>query len=369
MPDIQMTLTTPLTERLGISKPIIQGPMLGPSTPEMAAAATNAGGLGSLAASAMDVDAIRNAVADIRSRTDGPFNINLFVQDPPHPAPQELERAFALLNPIRQELGLPPAQPPAKYCADFRSQFDVLVELRVPVASFTFGLLDAGSVERLHRAGTLVIGTASNVAEARAWEANGADIICAQGAETGGHRGTFLGTYDDSMIGLMALVPQIVDSVRLPVVAAGGIMDGRGIAAALMLGAQAVQMGTAFLVTAESKIHPMWKARIREASDTSTRTTKTFTGRSARGIVNDFMLRLQDHEDTIPPYPVQNALTNEIRQAARTADRPEFLSMWAGQGAGLVRSRSHDINIRELMDQLMSELAQRFRHLEKGGEQ
>ncbi len=367
--DMQKRLTTPLMQQLGINKPIIQGPMLGPSTPELAAAATNAGALGSLAASAIDAEALRNAVADIRRRTQGPFNINLFVQDPPHPAPQELEHAFALLNPIRQELGLPPAQPLAKYCEDFRSQLEMLVELRVPVVSFTFGLLDAASVERLHRAGSLVIGTASNVAEARAWEANGADVICAQGAETGGHRGTFLGSHDDSMIGLMALVPQIVDNVKLPVVAAGGIMDGRGIAAALMLGAQAVQMGTAFLVTAESKIHPLWKARIREAADTSTRTTKTFTGRSARGIVTDFMLRLQDHEDTVPPYPVQNALTNEIRQAARAANRPEFLSMWAGQGAGLACARSEDITIRELLDQLMVELSKRFRHLEPGAAQ
>lgn len=364
-----MVLTTPLMRMLGITKPIVQGPMLGASTPDMAAAATNAGGLGSLAASALDAAGLRQAIADIRSRTPGAFNINLFVQDPPQPSAQELERAFALLNPIRHELGLPPAQPLTKYCEDFRSQLELLIELRVPVASFTFGLLDAASVERLHRAGSLVVGTASNVAEARAWEANGADAIVAQGAETGGHRGTFLGSYDDSMIGLMALVPQIADAVRMPVIAAGGIMDGRAIAAALMLGAQAVQMGTAFLVTAESKVHPMWKARIREAADTSTRTTKTFTGRSARGIVNDFMLRLGEHEDAVPPYPVQNALTNEIRQAARAANRPEFLSLWAGQGAALVRAREADITIRALMDQLSSELEQRFRHIEQGAAQ
>jgi len=355
-----MLLPSRLMQQVGITKPVVQGPMLGASTPEMAASASNAGGLGSLAASAMDAETLRNAVAEIRSRTRSPFNINLFVQDPPEPTAQELAHAFALLNPIRQELGLPPAQPLAKYCEDFHSQFEVLVELRVPVASFTFGLLDAGSIERLHRAGSLVIGSASNVAEARAWEANGADAIVAQGAETGGHHGTFLGSYDDSMVGLMALVPQISDAVRLPIIAAGGIMDGRGIAAALMLGAEAVQMGTAFLVTAESKIHTMWKTRIREAADTSTRTTKTFTGRSARGIVNDFMLRLREHEDTIPRYPVQNALTNEIRQAARNTNRPDFLSLWAGQGAGLACAREENIAIADLMARLMTELELRL---------
>ena len=185
---------------------------------------------------ALNSGAIVNA---IREKTQGPFNINLFVQETPHPTEPELQKAFALLNPIRTKLGLAPATPLAAYCEDFRAQLEVLIELKLPVVSFTFGLLDAESVERLHRAGSVVIGTATNLAEAHAWKDNGADIICAQGAEAGGHRGTFIGSYDDSMIGTMALVPQIVDGVGLPVIAAGGIMDGRGIAAALALGAHA----------------------------------------------------------------------------------------------------------------------------------
>lgn len=353
-----MKLPTELMQKLGIQQPVILGPMMGVGTPEMVAAVTNSGGLGSFAASALNGDGIRATVSSIRERTQGPFNINLFVQETPRPTAQELQKAFSLLNPIRAELGLAAAKPLAAYCEDFRSQLEVLIELKLPVVSFTFGLLDAESVERLHRAGSVVIGTATNTAEARAWKDNGADIICAQGAEAGGHRGTFIGGYDGSMIGTMALVPQIVDGVGLPVIAAGGIMDGRGIAAALALGAQAVQMGTAFLVTKEAGAHSSWKERIRGACDTSTRTTKTFTGRAARGIVNEFMQRMQAYEDDVPPYPIQNALTNDIRLAARKANLPDYLSLWAGQGAGMSKVRQADIPIAMLMQQLIAETSQ-----------
>jgi nitronate monooxygenase len=350
------TLTTDLMRKLGMSTPVILGPMHGAVTPAMAAAVTNAGGLGSLAASYMTPAGIRSAVDAIRSQTSGPFNVNLFVIETPRPSQQELDAAFTLLNPIRAELGLPPAAPLEKYWEDFREQLTTLIELKVPVASFTFGLLDAESIALLHRAGSIVIGTATNVAEAQAWEQNGADIICAQGAEAGGHRGTFIGNWESSMVGTMALVPQIVDQVRLPVIAAGGIMDGRGIAAAFMLGAQAVQMGTAFLPCAESMIHPGWKEKIRAAADTSTRATKSFTGRAARGIVNDYMRRMEPHENQVPAFPVQNALTTEIRQAANKSNRPEFISMWAGQAAALSRVRQETIGAAELVQQLMSEL-------------
>lgn len=348
-------LSTELTNRIGILLPIVQGPMNGGSTPEMVAAVSNAGGLGSLAAAGLSARAMRTQVAAIRSQTTQPFNINLFVLDTPPPTNHELARAIELLRPVRAELGLPPGSSPDQYCEDFAEQLDTLVDLEVPIASFTFGLLDALSVERLHRAGSLVIGTATNVAEARAWEANGADIICAQGSEAGGHRATFLGHPDDSMIGTLALVPQIVDSVSLPVIAAGGIMDGRGIAAALVLGAQAAQLGTAFLSCAESPIHPAWKEKIRQAADTSTRTSRTFTGRPARGIVNDYIRRMAEHEQHVPAYPIQNALTIEIRKAAGAANRPDFISLWAGQAAGMSAQRPEDIPAAALVRQLAGE--------------
>jgi len=331
--------------------------MLGGATPEMVAAVSNAGGMGGYAASMLDGEGIGRIVSSIRSRTDKPFNLNLFVQDPPNPTADQLQRAFDLLDPLRAELGLPPAKPLAKYCENFREQLDAVIDLKLPVVSFTFGLLDAESVERLHHAGSIVIGTVTNVAEALAWEQNGADVICASGSESGGHRGTFIGSYESSMTGTMVLVPQVVDSVKLPVIAAGGIMDGRGIKAALALGAQAVQMGTAFLVTAEGAIHRSWKQRIRDAGDTSTRTTKLFTGRAARGIVNEFMERLKDHEDEIPPYPIQNALTADMRQMARELDRMDYLSLWAGQGAAMTKLRQAGISAHELMEQLKQEIA------------
>lgn len=349
------SFSTPLTSKIGVSLPIVQGPMNGGSTPDMAAAVSNAGGLGSLAAAGLTPAAIHAQVSAIRAKTSKPFNINLFVLDTPAPTCDELERAIALLQPMRAELGLAPLQPLAQYCEDFRQQLDAVVELKVPLASFTFGLLDAPSVERLHQAGSLVVGTATNVSEARAWEANGADIICAQGAEAGGHRGTFLGHPDDSMIGTLALVPQIVDAVSLPVIAAGGIMDGRGIAAALMLGAQAAQLGTAFLCCAESPIHPVWKEKIRQAADTSTRTSRAFTGRPARGIVNEYVRRMAGYEQQLPAYPVQNALTTEIRKAAGAANRPDFISLWAGQAAGLSRLRAEGISAAALVRFLAEE--------------
>lgn len=350
------TLSTELTRRLRIRFPIVQGPMNGASTLAMAAAVCNAGGLGSFAATPLAPDAIATGVATLRAQTAHPFNVNLFVLDQPQPDADELRRATALLAPIRAELGLPAAAPSGKYCENFRDQLEMLIRLKVPVASFTFGLLDAASVERLHAAGSLVIGTATNVAEALAWQQNGADIICAQGAEAGGHRGTFIGPFEDSMIGTLALVPQVVDAVRLPVIAAGGVMDGRGIAACLMLGAQAAQLGTAFLPCAESAIHPGWKELLRGAQDTSTRTTRAFSGRPARGIVNDFMRRMAGHETEVPAYPIQNALTAEIRKAAGQANRMEFMSLWAGQAAGLSRARAPGIDAAQLVAQLADEM-------------
>ena len=232
--------------------------------------------------------------------------------------------------------GLPVALP-ARWCEDFGAQFEALLAARPAVASFTFGILDAAQVARLQSVGSLVIGTATTVAEARAWAAVGADAVCASGMEAGGHRGTFLGSFEASMVGTLALVPQCVDALSIPVIAAGGIMDGRGIAAAQALGAQAVQMGTAFLACPESGIGPAYRAALASASATDTRVTRTFSGRPARGIVNTLMERLQADEADVPAYPVQNALTGALRKAAAQAGRADYLSLWAGQGVAAAR--------------------------------
>ena len=347
---------TAFSTRLGITYPIIQAPMAGGFTPpELVAAVSNAGGLGSFAAALLSPDEIRAGIEQVRRLTARPFNVNLFVLDPPRPDAGEVQRAIELLRPIREELGLPSGQPPARWCQDAREQLEVLIELRVPVASFTFGLLDGADIERLHRSGSVVIGTATNVAEARAWAEKGADAVCAQGAEAGAHRSTFLGGLDEGLIGSLALVPQVVDAVRVPVVAAGGIADGRGVAAALVLGAAGVQIGTAFLNCAEAPIHPAYRAALRAARETDTRVTRVFSGRPARGIVNEFMRRFEPRAHEIPAYPVQNALTGEIRRAAAASNRPEFMSLWAGQAVGLLARRPAGQRAADLIAALASE--------------
>jgi nitronate monooxygenase len=343
---------TPLSQLLGIEYPIIQAPMAGgPSAPELAAAVSNAGGLGSIASGVSSPDAIRQDIAETRKRTTKPFSVNLFVLDTPQPGVEQVARAIELLQSIREELGLPLEPDITKYCEDFSEQFDVVLKERPAMASFTFGILSSTQIAALKQRGILVCGTATTVVEARAWEAVGVDLICAQGSEAGGHRGTFLGDFESSLVGTMALVPQIADAVRVPVIAAGGIMDGRGIAAALTLGAAGVQMGTAFMLCPEAGTPAAWKNALRSAHDDTTRVSSVYSGRPARGLINEFMHRLTPVQHEIPPYPIQNALTGPIRRAAAKANRPEFMSLWAGQAASMCR----ELPAAELMAALIRE--------------
>lgn len=332
--------------------PIIQAPMAGgATTPELVAAVSNAGGLGSLAGVLLSPDKLAEEIRRIRTRTGRPFNVNLFVLKTVQATSEDLRTAMERLEPIRAELGLSQATVPSKFSEDFAAQLEVLMEEKPPVVSFHFDIVSAQVVERLQEAGCKVVGTATNVAEAMAWEQAGADYVCAQGGEAGGHRGTFIGPFEQSMTGTMALVPLVADAVKVPVIAAGGIMDGRGIAAALLLGAKAVQMGTAFLTCLESGIHPLYKQALLQAQGDSTVVTRTFSGRPARGLRNAFIERMQPYEALVPPYPIQNALTGEIRQAAAKAGRLEYMSLWAGQAASLCRS----LPAAELVETLMQE--------------
>lgn len=344
-------MPTPLTARLGLALPVIQGPMTGADTAALAAAVSKAGGLGMLGCGMRSPAAMADAAAEVRRRTDKPFGMNLFVQDTPAPDEATVQAALQRLAPFYAEFGLPP-QRPARWCEDFAAQFEALLAARPAVASFTFGILSAAQVERLHAAGSYVIGTATTMAEAQAWIAVGADAVCASGMEAGGHRGTFLSPgaatappggpsvedFDASMVGTLTLVRQCVDALpHNPVIAAGGIMDGRGVAGALALGAQAVQMGTAFLTCPESGIGAAYRTALTQAGPTDTRTTRVFSGRPARGIVNHLMNALQADERTVPPYPIQNALTGALRRACAEAGRADHLSLWAGQGVAAVR--------------------------------
>ncbi|MFM0740102.1 nitronate monooxygenase [Paraburkholderia xenovorans] len=347
---------TPFAARFELRVPVVQAPMVGGATsPAMVAAVSNAGGFGFLAAAALSPEKIASDVAAIRALTDRPFGVNLFVLEAAAPDNTTVRRALAAIEPLRAEFDLPPGQPLERYAPDFRVQLDTLIELRVPVASFTFGLLAAHDVARLHANGIYVIGTATHVAEGVAWRDAGADAIVAQGAEAGGHRGTFIGAFEDALVGTMTLVPQLVDATGLPVLAAGGIMDGRGIAAALALGAQAAALGTAFLTCHESGIPQIYKSRVRASSDTSTSVTRAITGRHARGIRNPLMLRLTETLDHVAPYPVQNALTQELRQTAGRAGNGDYLSLWSGQGAALGRQRAEGLGAAELVARLDAE--------------
>ncbi len=331
-----MEIQTKLTEMLDIRYPLIQAPMAGgPTTPELIAAVSNSGGLGSLGAGYMTPEQIQGAVREIRSLTERPFAVNVFVVEPVTASPEQVERINRVMQPYREALGLETPTGGASYTPALDEQMAVILAEQVPILSFTFGALPAKWLRELKAADVVVIGTATTVREAVELEQAGVDAIVGQGSEAGGHRGMFLGPADSDSIGTMALIPQIADAVKLPVIAAGGIMDGRGLAAALMLGAAGVQLGTAFLTCPESGAHPEHKAAILDSTEESSVLTRVFSGKAARGLKNRFITEMTRHQAELPPYPIQNKLTRDIRQAAGQQNKPEFMSLWAGQGTRL----------------------------------
>ncbi len=333
--------------------PIIQGPMAGGScTPALVAGVSNAGGLGSFPGSLLTPATIREQVGQIRALTDRPFLLNFFVQDTPSPTPAEISAGAELLRPIWQSLGWPELPIPQQWCQDFPAQFEELLALKPAAASFTFNILTESQVERLHSAGIAVIGTVTTVEEAEAWEAIGADAVVASGVEAGGHRGTFIGRQEDATLPARSLWPLVAEAVRIPVIAAGGIMTGVDISEALALGAKAVQMGTAFLVTDESGIHSAYRQKLLEGGHVKTRLTRSFSGRYARGIENRFIKQMESVETQVPAYPVQNALTGSIRSAANASGDTELMSMWAGAEVG----RSRALSVAQLMQTLVAEM-------------
>jgi nitronate monooxygenase len=316
----------------------------GPTTPALVAAVSNTGGLGTLGAGYMSPDALRSAIGEIRNFTKRPFAVNLFIPSEPRVPDAVVVDMNQFLDRFRVELGLP-LTPAPNMTQRFHEQLQVILDERVPVFSFTFGIPDSEVVAELKARDIAVIGTATTVHEALMLEEIGVDAVVAQGSEAGGHRGTFAHPFEQAMIGTMALVPQVADHVRIPVVASGGIMDGRGIAASLMLGASGVQMGTAFLTAEESGAHPRHKEAVLKSSEDETVVTAAFSGKPARGIRNRFVEEMSQYNGEIPEYPVQNALTQDIRQAAAKLNRDDMMSMWAGQGVRLAKSKS----ARELM--------------------
>jgi nitronate monooxygenase len=338
--EIFMPIRTTVTERLGLTHPILQAPLAGGGdTPALVAAVSEAGGLGFVGAAYLSPSRIAETAQAVRARTKRPFGINLFAPTPAGAAPRDAAVMLEKLAPFFAELGLPPPVLPSQPASAFDEQLAAALTSGASAFSFTFGVFPPTAIAAIRTRGMFLMGTATTVEEAVLLEQAGVDAVVVQGSEAGGHRGTFATGFEQGMIGTMALVPQAADAVKVPVVASGGIMDGRGIAAALALGAAGVQMGTAFLTTAEAGIPEAYKNAILGAREHQTRITRAFSGRQARGIVNRFMTEIDRPEtaEALLPFPLQNALTRPLRDAAAQQGRAEFLSLWAGQGLSLAR--------------------------------
>jgi nitronate monooxygenase len=346
-----------LTSRLGLQYPIIQGPLGGLSSQRLTAAVSNYGGLGSFGAHGLKPEAIRNVIREIKALTPKPFAMNLWVSMEDDGALISTEEAFdRSLAPLTKHIesvgGGKPSYRPYEPIR-FEDQVQVLLDEGISVFSFIYGIPSKQILDEFRRQGVTLIGTATTVDEAIALEQAGVDVIAASGFEAGGHRGSFLLPSEDSLTGTMALVPQIVDAVHLPVIAAGGIGDARGIVAAFALGAEGVQMGTAFLACEESGANTLHRKALLSGRAKQTALTRGFTGRLARGIKNRLLDELNQKDVEILPYPLQRALVQHLSIPAEKAGRPELLPLWAGQSANL----SRHTNVRALLDRLVKEIS------------
>ncbi|MET3574495.1 nitronate monooxygenase [Bhargavaea ullalensis] len=310
--------------RFNLKHPVIQAPMAGSTPPEFVAAACRAGILGSLGAGYMTADKTRQAVRDIKSLTDRPFSVNLFVPENPARNEQIIRAAHDALARYREELGLP-GELPAFSDSEFDGQVQVLIDEGVPIASFTFGLPDESAVRALKAAGTYLIGTATTPEEAAAAEEIGMDAVVLQGKEAGGHRGAFLG--EDRFMALSDLLAET--GTAIPIIAAGGIHDAKTVRAALAAGASAVQVGTALLIAEESGAHLLHKQAILDSREGETVLTRAFSGKNARGVANRFIREMS--KAPVAPYPLQNDLTKPIRAAAGKQGDAGLLSLWSGE--------------------------------------
>ncbi|WP_436580366.1 nitronate monooxygenase [Heyndrickxia oleronia] len=339
-------------QRISVKYPIVQAPMAGGiTTPQLVAAVSNEGALGMIGAGYLNADQTRQIIREVKSLTTNPFGINLFVPEQCVATDEEIRMADKQLRIYREELKIHDLGKFTKPKQAYEEQIRIIIEEEVPVCSFTFGLPTESIVKKLKEKDILLIGTATTVKEAQAIEAVGLDIVVAQGSEAGGHRGSFLESPEKSGIGLMSLIPQINDHVTIPVIAAGGIMDKRGLKAATCLGAQGVQMGTAFLTCKESGAHPQHKKAIIQATEDETVLTSVFSGKYARGVNNHFIQEMSKKKDALLCYPYQNELTKDIRRAAGEQNNPEFMSLWSGQSPRL----SKEETVAELIQRMVND--------------
>lgn len=325
---------------LNIALPIIQAPMAGSTSSELVAAVSNAGGLGSLGAGLMAPTALRESIEKIRRLTDKPFSINLMIPEPITTSEAEVKHICEKLKPIADELKTEIIPPQLPLPVVFEQQIEVILAENVPVFSFTFGALEERWLAALKDNNAIVMGTATTLEEGQFLESTGVDVVVAQSFEAGGHRGTFQKAATSSIKGGFALIPALVDHLDCPVVAAGSIMDARSTLAALMLGAQGVQMGTAFLTCTESPISALYKNALLNVKADDTVLTKAFTGKYARALVNTFTKNYTQYCDSCADFLVQGRITKAIRAAAAEQENTEFMSMWSGQSAYLCSDKS-----------------------------
>jgi nitronate monooxygenase len=341
-----------VTELLALDVPIVLGPFGGGlSSVELAALVSEAGGLGSFGAQHLPPDEIAAVIEALRARTRRSFAVNLWVSN--HDIPESeftrerFDAAIERLRPLYELAGAEPPPFPERFGWTFAEQLEPLLAAAPPVLSFVYGIPAPDVLAACRERGIATIGTAITVEEAVALDEAGVDAIVATGFEAGGHRVAFLAAAEESLIGTMALIPAAADAVEAPVIAAGGIADARGVVAALTLGAEAVQIGTAFLATEESAAARAHKALILEGGAAHTRLTRAFTGRLARGVVN---VAMEELADDFLPFPYQAYLVRPLTVAARAQGRTDISALWSGQAAGLVRHR----HAAELLDALIA---------------
>ncbi|WP_042473734.1 NAD(P)H-dependent flavin oxidoreductase [Bacillus ndiopicus] len=336
-----------MLQQFQITKPMIQAPMAGVTTPQLVIASCEAGILGSIGAGYLNGDDTRAFIQAVKKGTDKPFAVNLFVQADLTIDVKVLQEARVALQPIYDELNIPPVQTVISTDV-YSDQLQAVIDEQVAICSFTFGIPAVDDIKRLKEAGIYTIGTATTLQEAQAVEAAGLDAVVLQGSEAGGHRGTF--TEPLQLISTEELLTQVIGQVTIPVIVAGGIATAAQVKNALTQGAEAVQVGTAFLVAAETEISPLYKQAVLQSENGTTTLTKAFTGKYARGLKNDFTERLKDA--VVAPYPLQHHLTLAIRKESTAQGRPEFLSLWMGENGHLAKEATVEQIVEELLQDL-----------------
>lgn len=350
-----------ILDLFGIELPIIQAPMAGVVTSAMAVAVAEAGGLGSLPCAVLSPDQIRSEIGAIRLRSSKPINVNFFCHVPASIEPAREEAWRRRLKPYYIELGLDPEMPvPISAIAPFGgAHCDLVEELKPEIVSFHFGLPGKDLLRRVKDTGAKILSSATTVDEAMWLEDNGCDAIIAQGLEAGGHRGMFLSDDISAQVGIMALAPQIADAVKAPVIAAGGIADARGIAAALALGASAVQIGTAYLFCPEANVASLHRQALKTARDHQTAITNVFTGRPARAIVNRLVREIGPIFEQAPAFPLASGALAPLRSKSEPSRSDDFTPLWSGQAAHLGRELAAGELTRRLAEETLAKLAGR----------